>query len=170
MCDDYGDSKYQQPPPRDPDGASWFYYDNDNVEFGPYTGMMIKHWFDQGFVQVSGDRTRVRRTSWSLPEFIMVAYDDLLINFCNPKCNHFVSPPHLRGAVYVAYGVTQTQLAIMTKLGQTELGQKAGFLWMWHFLDNDNTDQGPFTADQMAEWYQKSLFPKGAGTEIRLGH
>lgn len=41
---------------------------------------------------------------------------------------------------------------------------------MWHFLDNDNTDHGPFTADQMGEWYQKGLFPKAAGTEIRLGH
>lgn len=87
MCDDYGDSSYQQPSLRDPDGASWNYYDNDNAEYGPYTGAMIKQWFDQGFFQGLGDRARVRRTSWVHPELIVVAYDDLLINLFDPKCN-----------------------------------------------------------------------------------
>lgn len=175
MSEDYGNSakmrilKWQQPPQKDPEDASWFYYDVDNKQHGPFVGATVKQWYDQGWFTGTGDGAKVRRTSWARAEFITIAYDDLLVDSHDPRFNHFCTPPHQRGLIYASYGVTARHWTSMTSLGKKELGQAQGSIWMWYYLDDERVEHGPWSGEVMSEWYQMGYFTKGTGTKIRLG-
>ena len=140
---------------------TWFYTDSKGVEQGPWKKKQMLHWIKKGFfthndclVRRSDEAESVKFSLRRDPQFV-IPITTLRPMQINPQSHQTLIQPQ---ATLISTPSDSTSSKTSPTTISTDSKSSASSAEPeWYYLDQSDKEQGPWTSQQMRDWYQANF-------------